>query len=44
MIRPADANEVVEAKEVRYHSEPQASFGKRLKSSVLSVLPIEGLL
>jgi hypothetical protein len=31
-------------KEVRYSSEPQTSFGKRLKSSVLSVLPIEGLL
>jgi cardiolipin synthase C len=31
-------------KEVRYTSEPQTSFGKRLKSSVLSVLPIEGLL
>lgn len=31
-------------KEVRYTSEPQTSFGKRPKSSVLSVLPIEGLL
>lgn len=30
--------------EVRYTSEPQTSFWKRLKSSVLSLLPIEGLL
>jgi putative cardiolipin synthase len=31
-------------REVRYTNEPATSFGKRLKSSVLSCLPIEGLL
>ena len=31
-------------KQVRYNSEPETSLGKRIKVSILSVLPIEGLL
>ena len=31
-------------KEVRYHSEPEAGFMKRIKAQVISWLPIEWLL
>ena len=31
-------------KQVRYNSEPEAGFWKRIKAQVLSWLPIEGLL
>jgi putative cardiolipin synthase len=33
-----------DGKEVRYHSEPDAGFTKRIKAQVISWLPIEWLL